>query len=365
MENFEKLNLPEIPLYSYDRKTKQAFFLRYILGLFDHHCHHSAEFNKMMSSISYQKQNIHAVEDLPFIPVRLFKLFELASISRDQVVKTMTSSGTTGQAVSKIFLDKQTSSLQTRILSRIVSSFLGSTRVPMIIIDCESTVKNRNQFSVRSAGITGFSLFASKRVFALHDDMSLNVEGIKQFLEENKARTIFMFGFTFIIYQHFYRELLKSSQKFDLSNSVLIHGGGWKKLISEAVDNATFKSQLKSVCGLNRIHDYYGMVEQTGTIHMECEAGLLHTSEYSDIIVRNPKDFSVCKNGVEGIIQLLSLLPMSYPGQSILTEDLGIVLGEDDCKCGRKGKYFKINGRLKNAEVRGCSDTYGESFKRN
>jgi phenylacetate-coenzyme A ligase PaaK-like adenylate-forming protein len=365
MENIEKLSLPEIPLYTYDKQTKQAFFLRHILELFDYHCHHSAEFNNMMSSVNYQKQNIHSVEDLPFIPVRLFKMFELLSVSRDQVIKTMTSSGTTGQAVSRIFLDKQTSSLQTRILSRIVSSFLGSTRVPMIIIDCESTVKNRNQFSARSAGITGFSLFASKRIFALNDDMSLNVEGIKQFLSENKSKTIFMFGFTFIVYRHFYRELLKSTQKFDLSNSVLIHGGGWKKLISEAVDNSTFKAQLKSVCGLNRIHDYYGMVEQTGTIHMECEAGHLHTSEYSDIIVRNPKDFSVSKNGEEGIIQLLSLLPVSYPGQSILTEDLGTILGEDDCKCQRKGKYFKINGRLKNAEVRGCSDTYGESFRRN
>jgi phenylacetate-coenzyme A ligase PaaK-like adenylate-forming protein len=365
MENIEKLILLEVPLYTYDKQKKHIFFLENILELFDHHCHHSAEFNSMMSSVNYQKKNVYSVEDLPFIPVRLFKMFELVSVSRDQVVKTMTSSGTTGQAVSKIFLDKQTSSFQTRILSRIVSSFLGSTRVPMIIIDSESTVKNRNQFSARSAGIKGFSLFASKRMFALNDDMSLNVAGIKQFLLENKAKTIFMFGFTFIVYQHFYRELLKSSQKFDLSNSVLIHGGGWKKLISEAVDNATFKAQLKIVCGLNRIHDYYGMVEQTGTIHMECEAGYLHTSEYSDIIIRNPKDFSVSKNGEEGIIQLLSLLPLSYPGQSILTEDIGTIIGEDDCICGRKGKFFMINGRLKNAELRGCSDTYGEDFRRN
>lgn len=359
------MSLPEIPLYTLDWQLKRPFFLKHIVELFDHHCRHSDEFHRMMSSVNYDKKNVQSVEDLPFIPVRLFKMFDLASVSRDQVVKTMTSSGTTGQAVSRIFLDKQTSALQTRTLSRIVSSFLGSTRVPMIIIDCESTIKNRNQFSARSAGITGFSLFASKRVFALNDDMSLNVEGIKLFLSENKAKTIFMFGFTFIVYQHFYRELLKLPQKFDLSNSILIHGGGWKKLILEAVDNATFKAQLKSVCGLNRIHDYYGMVEQTGTIHMECEAGYLHTSEYSEIIVRNPKDFSICKKGQEGIIQLLSLLPMSYPGQSILTEDIGTILGEDDCECGRKGKYFKINGRLKNAEVRGCSDTYGESFTRN
>ena len=194
--------------------------------------------------------------------------------------------------------------------------------------------------------------------------MSLNVEAIKQFLEDNKSKTIFMFGFTFIIYQHFYHELLKSPQKFNLTNSVLIHGGGWKKLISEAVDNATFKAQLNSICGLNRVHDYYGMVEQTGTIHMECENGYLHTSEYSDIIIRNSNDFSVSRHGEEGIVQLLSLLPISYPGQSILTEDLGTIFGEDDCKCGRKGKYFKINGRLKNAELRGCSDTYGDSFRR-
>jgi phenylacetate-coenzyme A ligase PaaK-like adenylate-forming protein len=156
---------------------------------------------------------------------------------------------------------------------------------------------------------------------------------------------------------------LKSSTKFDLSNSVLIHGGGWKKLITESVDNKTFKSQLNAICGISRIHDYYGMVEQTGSIHMECEEGYLHTSEYSDIIIRNSKDFTVCRFGEKGIIQLLSLLPLSYPGHSILTEDIGEILGEDDCKCGKKGKYFKIHGRLKNAEIRGCSDTYGEKFR--
>jgi hypothetical protein len=105
------------------------------------------------------------------------------------------------------------------------------------------------------------------------------------------------------------------------------------------------------------------MVEQTGTIYMECEEGYLHTSEFSDIIIRNPQDFSVCDVGDEGIIQLLSLLPISYPGHSILTEDTGKIFGVDSCKCGRKGKYFRIIGRLKNAEVRGCSDTYGENFK--
>ena len=32
------------------------------------------------------------------------------------------------------------------------------------------------------------------------------------------------------------------------------------------------------------------------------------------------------------------------------------ILGQDDCKCGKKGKYFKILGRVKNAESRGCGN---------
>ena len=61
---------------------------------------------------------------------------------------------------------------------------------------------------------------------------------------------------------------------------------------------------------------------------------------------------------------MVSVLPGSYPGHSLLTEDEGVILGEDDCPCGRKGKYFHILGRLKNAEIRGCSDTYADKSGR-
>tara|TARA_A100001015_G_scaffold287890_1_gene358144 strand:+ start:1250 stop:1456 length:207 start_codon:yes stop_codon:yes gene_type:complete len=57
-----------------------------------------------------------------------------------------------------------------------------------------------------------------------------------------------------------------------------------------------------------------------------------------------------------GLVQLLSILPTSYPGHSILTQDLGAVFGEDNCKCNLKGKYFKILGRAKKAEIRGCGN---------
>jgi hypothetical protein len=193
--------------------------------------------------------------------------------------------------------------------------------------------------------------------------MKIDAEAVHAFLERHKGRKILLFGFTFMVWQHFYRELLKSAGRIDLSNGVLIHGGGWKKLASEAVSSDEFKRRLTDVCGLSDIHDYYGMVEQTGCIYMECEQGHLHASVFSDVVTRRHIDFSPCEIGEAGIIQVVSMLPESYPGHSLLTEDEGVILGEDDCLCGRKGKYFKVNGRLKSAEIRGCGDTYAAKFQ--
>ena len=165
-----------------------------------------------------------------------------------------------------------------------------------------------------------------------------------------------------MVWQHFYKALKSAGEHLDLSNAILIHGGGWKKLAAKAVEPAVFRAALREVCGDMEIADYYGMVEQTGCIYLECEEGHLHASTYSDVIVRRSLDFSPASVGERGILEVVSLLPESYPGHALLTEDEGVVLGEDDCPCGRKGKYFKVLGRLKHAELRGCSDTYAAAF---
>ena len=264
-------------------------------------------------------------------------------------------------AVSRIDLDRTTASNQQKALVKIVSSFTGSGRMPMILIDCPSVVKDRRMFSARGAGILGFSIFGAKKLYALDDEMRLDVEALREFLQVHQGKTILLFGFTFMVWKHFYQELVRLSSSgitFDLSGCILIHGGGWKKLQGEAVSQRDFHDRLREVCGLSRIHDYYGMVEQTGCIYMQCECGHLHASVFSDVIVRRSLDFGVCGVGEPGILQVLSTIPESYPGHSLLTEDEGVLLGEDDCPCGRKGKYFKVTGRLKHAELRGCSDTY-------
>lgn len=367
-------NYLELKPYIQDKEEKKKILSKRISELVRLHMGKCPEYKRMLEAVGFTDKSIGedtdgdlSYEDIPFLPVRLFKELELKSVSADEVVKTMTSSGTTGQAVSKIYLDKATSANQQKVMVKIVSDFTGASRMPMLLIDCPSVVKDRRMFSARGAGVLGFSIFGRDKVYALRDeDMSLNVEAVIKFLEKHRGEKILLFGFTFMIWQHFYKEMIRLREQgivFDLSDSILIHGGGWKKLLNEAVSPTEFKSALKEVCGIERVHDYYGMAEQTGCIYMECEYGHLHASIFSDVIVRNPKDFSVCTIGESGILEVVSSIPQSYPGHCLLTEDVGRILGEDDCPCGRKGKYFQIEGRLKDAEVRGCSDTY-EVFAR-
>jgi phenylacetate-coenzyme A ligase PaaK-like adenylate-forming protein len=344
------------------KEEKERFLSEILWDLTRHHYEHCPEYHRILDAWPFDITNPVSYGDLPFLPVRLFKEFALRSVDEKDVIKQMTSSGTTGQQVSRIFLDKETATNQTKILTKIVSDFIGTKRLPMIILDTKAILKDRNLFSARGAGILGYSIFGADNIYALDEEMRIDFEALDSFLEKHKGENIFLFGFTFMVWQHFYKELAKSGRTLDLSKGILIHGGGWKKLIDEALDNHTFKRFLKETCNLSRIYNFYGMVEQTGTVYMECEEGHLHAPVFSDIIIRNPQDFSEVTQGEEGLIEVVSILPKSYPGHALLTEDSGKILGEDDCPCGRKGKYFSITGRIKNAEIRGCSDTYATRF---
>lgn len=355
----------KIPPYFLEKYDKHEILSRRLLELSKQHYQKCSAYKRIVDAQRGDLENTVSYYDLPFLPVRLFKELDLKSVPDSEVFKTMTSSGTTGQKVSRIFVDKVTANYQQKTLAKIVSSFTGAARMPMLIIDSPSVIKNRAMFSARGAGILGFSIFGKDKEYALDEEMKLDIDKVRLFLQKHKGEQIFLFGFTFMIWQHFYKELLgleQTGEALDLSNGILIHGGGWKKLAGEAVSRREFHDCLKRVCRLDRVYDYYGMVEQTGCIYMQCEFGHFHASIFSDIIVRKPEDFSITGIGEKGILQVVSGIPESYPGHSLLTEDEGILLGEDDCPCGRKGKYFTVIGRIQNAEIRGCSDTYATKF---
>lgn len=343
-----------------DRKKKDVHMTAELLKLTGYHMEHCAAYCRMMEAMDFDFAKVTHYQDIPFLPVTLFKKLRLSSMDEGQEdYKVMTSSGTSGQQTSKIVLDGETRIRQQQVLASIGGDFLGIGRMPTLIIDCPATVKKRDHYSARTAAILGFSLFGTHRAYALRDeDMSLDLDGVKDFLERFGRQKFLVFGFTYIIWKYLVFELERQGIRPDMSNAVLVHGGGWKKLENDAVSKQEYKKRIAETCGIETVIDYYGMAEQGGSIFMECSCGHLHCSDYSALLIRRPEDFSVCETGEAGLIQVLSVVPKSYPGHSLLTEDIGRILGVDDCPCGRKGVYVEVLGRARHAELRGCSDVH-------
>lgn len=349
--------------YSLAKAEKSAMLTEMLTELTIYHYENCREYRNILDGLGFLPYGrISHYSELPMLPVRLFKELSLKSVPEDTLAKSMTSSGSSGQKVSKIYLDRQTAVAQQNVGVKITSGFLGIKRMPFVIIDSPTVLKSREAYTARGAAALFFSLFGSDRIFALKDDMSLDMEAVSAFLEKHRGQQILLFGFTFMVWQHLYCALRDAGVKLDFHDGLLIHSGGWKKMESLRVSAETFQEKLGEQCNIHHIFNEYGMAEQSGAIYFACECGHFHTSIFSDVITRRGTDLSICGFGEPGMIELVSVLPHSYPGHILLSEDEGIVCGEDDCPCGRLGKYFHIKGRLKNAELRGCSDTYAANF---
>lgn len=387
--------LLQLPAYGLSNREKSAEYAKILSAVTEHHFRKCPGYRKFINALESQSDSFSDMkktrgeesdsretrlfaarsfamseENIPFLPVSIFKEIELRSIPEEEIYKEITSSGTSGQRLSHIYLDRWTSSTQQQVLARIVAEELGGRRLPCLMLDTRSVLRDRRIFSARGAGILGFSMFASRICYALDENMQLNLEEIQTFIEDHRRKAVergekpkfMLYGFTYMVWQHFVRALEEAGVTLDLAGSVLIHGGGWKKLQDQVVSPEEFAVRIRAATGIEIVRSYYGMAEQTGSICMECPCGNLHTSTWSDILVRRERDYSVCDLGEPGILQVLTPIALSYPGHSLLTEDRGVLLGEDDCPCGRKGKYFKVLGRLPKAEIRGCSDTFETEF---
>jgi hypothetical protein len=346
------------PPYGSEAQAKDAAMTAAMNELTEWHATQCAPYRRMLTLLGAGGHAARTLDEVPYLPVRLFKEMDLRSVDAQAVFKTLSSSGTTGQQVSRIHLDRDNAAMQTRVLGRLVGDALGHKRLPMLVIDSPAVLKDRQAFSARGAGILGFSVFGLDRSFALDADMRIDLPAIEAFLQRHAGRPLLVFGFTYMIWAHFLQALRERGLCLPLADGVLLHGGGWKKLAAQAVDAAEFRRVVQQCTGMTRVVNYYGMVEQTGSIAIECEQGRLHVSDFSDLIVRDPVDFHPLGVGQVGLIETLSVLPLSYPGHALLTEDMGRIDGIDDCPCGRRGKTFTITGRLPKAELRGCSDTY-------
>jgi hypothetical protein len=333
---------------------KNPWFLTNLKRLSLYHYRYSKKYKVILDSIFSSNLIVKKISDLPFVHASLFKNFNLITGNRNEKISTFNSSGTTSFNKSKINLDLKTSLLQSKALGKIFSEIIDKDK-DIFFVENKNFLNSRESMSAKGAAIKGFGQLCKNKYFLLNNKNKIKLSILKDYLKKNKNKEFIIFGFTSSIWFNLIKEAKRKKIKLEKNCGILIHGGGWKKMHKLRVDNNKFKNEIKSVLGLKQVYNYYGMIEQTGSVFLECKKGYFHCSIFSDIFIRNSQ-LKLCKIKESGLIQTISLLPLSYPGHNILTEDVGMVHGIDSCKCGKGGKYFTVMGRVPDAELRGCSD---------
>lgn len=323
---------------------REARLVKALVEMTAMHCRACPPYARIVGATNPDWERAASLAELPFLPVALFKSHRLASIPDDAVTSVLTSSGTTGRPASRILVDARTAERQALALAHIVGGVVGPKRLPMLVIDTRSVAADSGNLSARGAGVMGLMRFGRHHCFALNDDLTPDIGAIRAFVDRFGGEPFLIFGFTFVVWQYFHLAL---ADRFDLSNGILLHSGGWKRMEENAVDNRTFRRALADRFGLSAIRNFYGMVEQLGGIFMEGEDGRLHPPPFGAALVRDVETFQPAAPGQVGLIQVFSLVPYAYPGHSLLTEDIGVMTGNGG---------LSVLGRAPAAELRGCSD---------
>ena len=300
-----------------------------------------------------------AIEDYPYLPVTIFKEYTLRSTAAD--VMSVRSSATTSGVASNILVDKATRKRQTLSATKVLTDFLGASTRPYIVFDVESTVRGADAMSARGAAIMSLAHLSSEFFFVMREaDGALVVddEALRRALAEVGDRPFIAYGFTYLLYQAHRDLAARGFRHAAHPESVLLHSGGWKRLIEQAVDKPALNAAVAGPWSLaaDRVVDFYGSVEQIGVPYPDCAAGVKHVPYWADIVIRRGDTLDPAGIGETGLIQLLNCLPLSAPNHSVLTEDLGSLEMLDGCACGRRGKAFTFRGRAPKSELRGCSD---------
>jgi acyl-protein synthetase LuxE len=351
------------PAFSLEPAEHEARLLAVLKGELAYAAERSPAFRHYLNAWPVNYRSAARIADLPFLPVGIFKANPpLSLVKPESIVRTLTSSATTGQTPSRVALDAETSKRMVKGMSRIIGDFIGRQRRPYLVIDTPETLAGRAELGARGAAIQGLRPFATETVCCLAADASGALRVDEEKLLDCATRwansEVLVYGFTYVVWQHFVVPLRAKGVRLAMPNIRVLHSGGWKRLQDQAVTREAFSSGVAAVfgCAAERVLDFYGMVENVGVVYPDCEFGYKHVPAFAEVIVRDLLTLRPVKPGERGLLQVCSALPTSFPGFLVLTEDIAEVIHYDGCACGRRGISFRFVKRVPKAEVRGCGN---------
>ena len=294
---------------------------------------------------------------VPPLMVHLFKERELCSVPREEVVLTLTSSGTGGQR-SQMFLNQRSLS-RVRHLALEIHRALGLTSTDEVNYLCftyDPAVAKDLGTAFTDELLTSFtsrhSVYYTFQWNEQKQDFAFNEQGVLDTLLrfEREGKPVRILGFPAFLFK-----LIKDHDlKLDLgARSWVQTGGGWKGLAAEEIPKAEFRAFVAQRLGIpmGNIRDLFGMVEH-GIPYVDCHLGNMHIPNFARVFTRSADGARILPDGERGLLQLMCTYNDSYPAMALLTTDWGRV-GQCGCEIG--GPTLELLGRAGVSKHKGCA----------
>ena len=352
------------PPFGLDDRQKAPLFLAAMREAFVHHLAACEPFRRIALSQGFRSAaDLDDLARAPFLPAALFKRFDLVSVPPSEIRSVLHSSATSGDP-SKIAIDTVTATRQAVVSARTIAEFIGHERRPFLVADEEPAAERTRTIPARLAAARGFTAFATSIDYLLRrpaegaiPDFDFMVSSLEA--RERAGAPVTVFGLTFALHHDVVLPLLSRGLAFHLpAGSSVAHIGGWKRLEQARVDRVRFVGDVCSVLGVapERVFDFYGFTEQMGLVYGGAGLEPKVVPAYAEVLVRDPRTLAPAPDGAPGLLQVLTPLPHSHPGVSVLTDDIARIVSRGSSDSGRCGTRFELLGRVEGAEPRGCSD---------
>ena len=275
---------------------------------------------------------INKPEEIPFIPIELFKSHKIIT-GNDRPVLKFESSGTTGTAKSKHYLIDP--GLYASSFERCFSIFYGSPGKYCILALLPSYVERKNSSLVYMInGLIGMSQHECGGFYL--DDLSDLSDTLKK-LESNQ-QSVILLGVSFA--------LVRFAEKFPthLEHTIIMETGGMKGR-QEEMTREELHGILTEAFHVDVIHSEYGMTEMLSQAYSKGH-GIFQTPPWMKILIRDTYDpFTYLPTGESGGINIIDLANI-HSCSFIATSDIGKLVSSGG---------FEVLGRFDNSDIRGCN----------
>ena len=297
------------------------------LELFRFQAERCKPYKEYISLLGIDPSEIERIEDIPFLPIELFKSHDIYCADTEPEI-IFTSSNTGGTTPSRHML--ASTEVYRRAFTQAFEAFYGKIEewsiyglLPNYLEREGSSLVYMTDELIRRAGSGGFYLNDYERLI---EDM------------ERDPKPKILLGVSYALWD------VAEQYAPKLANTIIMETGGMKGRRKELT-----KSELHDILcrgfGVKSIHSEYGMAELTSQAYSKGE-GIFETPRWMQILVRDVNDpLDHAPQGMRGGIDVIDLANLTSCA-FIRTQDIGRKLDE---------RRFVLEGRIAGSDIRGCN----------